>query len=109
MNHPPAQAIPRDIHEPEHHSRCGCHYLVDCPENDTTPINTHQLANIAEFLALIDGFLRHTDGIADHLAHHLRASRPDHPESTTYDANLLIDQISFTAHSLRAHRREPLR
>ncbi len=26
----------------------------------------------------------------------------------TYNANLLIDQVSFTAHSLRAHRRKPL-
>lgn len=110
MNHQPAQAIPHDIHEPDHHSRCGCHYLADCPENDTTPINTHQLANIAELLALLDGFLRHTDTIADHLAQYLHATRRNHqpPNGARYDANLLIDQISFTAHSLRAHQREPL-
>jgi hypothetical protein len=28
--------------------------------------------------------------------------------SDRYYADLLIDQVSFTAHSLRAHRREPL-
>ena len=83
--------------------------LLDCPENDTTPINTHQLANIAELLTLLDGFLRHTDIIADHLAHYLHATRRNQPPNRArYDANLLIDQISFTAHSLRAHQREPL-
>jgi hypothetical protein len=30
------------------------------------------------------------------------------PNWVGYDANLLIDQISFTAHNLRAHRRKPL-
>lgn len=110
MNHQPAQKSSRDIDEPDHHSRCGCHYLLDCPENDTTPINTHQLANIAELLALIDGFLRHTDTTADHLAQYLHTTRRNHqpPNGARYDANLLIDQISFTAHSLRAHQRKPL-
>ena len=36
------------------------------------------------------------------------ADHPQPPDWAGYDANLLIDQISFTAHSLRAHRREPL-
>ena len=36
------------------------------------------------------------------------------PDTTThtgvasYDANLLIDQVSFTAHALRAYRQQPL-
>jgi hypothetical protein len=30
------------------------------------------------------------------------------PEGTSYNANLLIDLVSFTAHSLHAHRRKPL-
>jgi hypothetical protein len=33
---------------------------------------------------------------------------PNSPDWTGYNANLLIDQVSFTAHSLRAHRRKPL-
>ena len=50
-------------------------------------------------MPLRDGFLRHTDGIADHLAHYLHVTRRD-PDRAGYDANLLIDQVSFTAHAL---------
>jgi hypothetical protein len=39
--------------------------MLDCPEKATTPITTNQLVHITEILALLDGFLRHTDGIAD--------------------------------------------
>lgn len=78
----------------------------------TTPINTAQLADIAELLGMLDGFLRYTDCIADHLANYLHTTGRDHPQPSNwagYNANLLIDQVSFTAHSLRAHRRKPLR
>jgi hypothetical protein len=67
-----------------------------------------QLADIAERL---DGFLRRADGIADRLADYLRATGRDHPQPphwAGYNANLLIDQVSFTAHALRANHRDPL-
>ena len=99
MNTKPAQPITSRHQEPDQHSRCGYHYMLDCPEKATTPITTNQLAHIAELLALLDGFLRHTDGIADHLAHYLHVTRRD-PDRAGYDANLLIDQVSFTAHAL---------
>ena len=57
------------------------------------------------------GFLRRADGIADRLADYLHATGRDHPQPphwAGYTANLLIDQVSFTAHALRANRREPL-
>ena len=62
-------------------------------------------------LDLLDGFLRHADGIADHLADYLHATGRDHPQPphwAGYDANLLIDQVSFTTHALRVHRHKPL-
>ena len=74
-------------------------------------INAAQLAHIAGLLDILDGFLRRSDGVADRLADYLHATgrdRPQLPDSTSYDANLLIDQVSFTAHSLAAHRRKPL-
>jgi len=77
----------------------------------TTAINTAQLADVAELLDILDGFLRHADDIADHLADYLHTTGRDQPNSPTgasYNVNLLIDQLSFTAHALRAHRREPL-
>jgi hypothetical protein len=76
----------------------------------TTPINTNQLADLAELLDILDGFLRHGDHIsrlADYL-HTTGRDKPQPPDWTGYTANLLIDQLSFTAHSLRLHRREPL-
>jgi hypothetical protein len=77
----------------------------------TTPISTAQLADIAELLDILDGFLRHTDDITNRLADYLHTTGRDHPQlpgGASYSANLLIDQVSFTAHSLRIHRREPL-
>jgi hypothetical protein len=71
----------------------------------TTAINTAQLADIAELLDILDGFLRHADDIADRLA---GRDRPQPPDGASYSANLLIDQVSFNAHSLHVHRREPL-
>ena len=81
------------------------------PRPSDDAINAAQLADIAELLDLLDGFLRHADGIADRLADYLHATGRDHPQPphwAGYNANLLIDQVSFTAHALRAHRREPL-
>ncbi|HXO84219.1 MAG TPA: hypothetical protein VN803_01715 [Gemmatimonadales bacterium] len=77
----------------------------------TTAINTAQLADIAELLDILDGFLRNADDIADRLADYLHTTgrdQPQLPDGASYNANLLIDQLSFTAHALRAHRREPL-
>lgn len=77
----------------------------------TTTINTAQLADIAELLDILDGFLRNADDIADRLTDYLHTTgrdQPQLPDGASYNANLLIDQLSFTAHALRAHRREPL-
>jgi len=90
MNTRPAQPISRNGQQP------------------TTPINTDQLADIAELLDILDGFLRHGDEIADCLADYLHTTGRDHPQppdGASYNANLLIDQVSFTAHALHAHRR----
>ena len=106
----PAQQIPADSPQSDQ-ALCLCHDLLDCPEQATVEINANQLADIAELLDLLDGFLRRADGIADRLADYLHAIGRDHPQPphwTGYNANLLIDQVSFTAHALRANRREPL-
>jgi hypothetical protein len=82
--------------------------MVSKPPHLSTPPNS---PDIAKLLDILDGFLRHTDGIADHLADYLHTTRRDRaqpPDWAGYDANLLIDQVGFTAHSLRAHRRKPL-
>ncbi|HUH69147.1 MAG TPA: hypothetical protein VLZ05_09865 [Mycobacterium sp.] len=111
MNIQPAQQVPADIPQPDQ-SLCRCHDTPDCPEQATVEINANQLAHIAELLDLLDGFLRHANTIGDRLADYLRATGRDHPQPphwASYDANLLIDQVSFTAHNLRAHRHpEPL-
>lgn len=97
MNTQPAQTITGNGQQPD-------------PDHAAIPINTAQLAHIAELLDILDGFLRRGDGIADHLADFLHTTGRDHPQhSDRYDANLLIDQVSFTAHSLRAHRHKPLK
>jgi hypothetical protein len=44
-----------------------------------TPINTARLADIAELLDILDGFLRHADDIADRLADYLHTTGRDHP------------------------------
>ena len=77
----------------------------------TTPIKTNQLADIAELLDILDGFLRHTEDIANRLADYLHTTGRDHPQpphGASYTANLVIDQVSFTAHDLRVHRPKPL-
>lgn len=77
----------------------------------TTAINTNQLADIARLLDILDGFLRHADGVVDCLTDYLHTIGRDHPQPpdrASHNANLLIDQVSFTAHALRSHRREPL-
>jgi hypothetical protein len=99
MNTHPAQPITNNGQQPD-------------PRQATMPINAAQLARVAELLDILDGFLRRGDGIADRLADYLHATGRDHPQPPNwagYNANLLIDQVSFTAHSLRARRREPLR
>ena len=63
-------------------------------------ISTDELVRIAELLATIDGFLR-SHPVPELLARYVHDVGSDHPG---YDAALLIDQISFTAHALRAYR-----
>jgi hypothetical protein len=85
--------------------------MLDHPDQAMTAINANHIARIAELLDVLDGFLRRSDGIADRLADYLRATGRDHPQPphrASYDANLLIDQVNFTAHALRAHRQQPL-
>jgi hypothetical protein len=108
MNTPPAQPIPGNGQHPDQQ----CYHMLDCPDQAITAINAAQLADIAELLDLLDGFLRRADSIADRLADYPHATGRDHPQPphwAGYNANLLIDQVSFTAHALRANRREPLR
>ena len=107
MNIQPAQPIPGNGQHPDqqgqHPDQQGYH-MLDCPDQAMTAINTAQLADIAELLDLLDGFLRRADGIADRLADYLRATGRDHPQPphwAGYNANLLIDQVSFTAHAPR--------
>lgn len=83
-----------------------------------TTVDTVDLAGIAELLAVIDEFLRSGNGVADRLVDYLAAVRDGraHPPGglrcdadylrgqARYDANLLIDEVSFAAHALRAHR-----
>jgi hypothetical protein len=86
---------------------CLCHDMPRCPEQATVEINVNELEHITELLHILDVFLRHTNTIGDHLAGYLRATkrdRPQPPTGTSYDANLRIDQVSFTAHALRRHQ-----
>ena len=111
MNTQPAQPIQGNGQQPDQQWPCRCHDMTDCPEQAATPINTTQLAHIAELLDVLDGFLRRGDGIADRLTDYLHATGSDKPQPPNwagYSANLLIDHVSFTAHSLRVHLREPL-
>jgi len=107
MNTQPAQQVPASITRSDQ-SLCLCHDVLDCPDQATVEINAAQLARIAELFDTLDGFLRRADGVADRLADYLHDTRHNHPYRTGYDANLLIDQVSFTAHALRAHRQQPL-
>jgi hypothetical protein len=105
MNSQTVQPIPGNGQHPDQQG----YDMLDSPNQAMAAINA-QLADIAELLDIIDGFLRHAD-IADRVADYLRATGRDHPQppqGANYNANLLIDQVSFTAHALRAHRREPL-
>jgi hypothetical protein len=111
MNTKPAQPIPRDSQRPDQHSPCPCHDTLDCPDQAMTAINANQLADIAELLDILDGFLRHPDDTADPLTDYLHTTGRDHPQpphGACYTADLRIDQVSFTAHALRVHRRQPL-
>lgn len=98
MNTQSAQPIPSNGQQPR-------------PARASVPINAAQLAQIADLFNILDGFLRHADGIADHLSDYLHATghdRPQTPNWTSYDAGLVIDLVSFTAHNLCTHRRKPL-
>ena len=98
MNTQPAQPIPGNGQGPD------TNYTA-------IPIDAVQLAHIAELLNILDGFLRQADGVADQLVNYLLATGRDHPQPpdwTGYNANLLLDQVSFTAHSLRSQPRERL-
>jgi ABC-type transporter Mla subunit MlaD len=46
----------------------------------TTTINTAQLADIAELLDILDGFLRNANDIADRLADYLHTTGRDQPQ-----------------------------
>lgn len=73
-------------------------------EDATQPgpsITSSDLTRIAELLAILDEALRSAP-VPEVLTAHLRTIGSDHPG---YDAALLIDQVSFTAHALRAYRR----
>ena len=61
---------------------------------------------------VLDWFLRRADDIINRLADYLHATGRNHPHPphwASYDTNLLIDQVSFTAHALHAHRQQPLK
>ena len=75
MNSQPAQPIPGNGQHPDQQ----CYHKLDCPDQAMTAINAAQLADIAELLELLDGFLRRADGIADRLADYLHATGRDHP------------------------------
>jgi hypothetical protein len=72
-------------------------------------LDAAELARVVELLDLLDGFLRSGNGISDRLADYLHATGRDrsHPQDCAgYDANVVIDLVSFTSYGLR-HRREP--
>jgi hypothetical protein len=111
MNTKPAQHIPADSRQSDQ-SLCLCHDMHDCPEQ-TNRRDQRQPARAH----------RRTPRPARRVPtpqHHQSAtiwpttSAPpgrDHPQPPhwdSYDANLLIDEVSFTAHALRTHRQEPL-
>jgi hypothetical protein len=111
MNAQPAQQVPVNIPQSDQ-SLCLWHDTPDCPEQATAEINANQLARIAELLDVLDGFLRHTNTIGDHLADYLHATGRDNPQPphcAGYNANLPIDQVSITAHTIRAHRQQRAR
>jgi hypothetical protein len=100
MNTQPAQQIPAESPQSYQQAPCLCHDTPGFPEQTTIEINANQLARIAELLDVLDGFLRHGNAVGDHLADHLHATGGDHPQPphrAGYNANLLIDQVSFTA------------
>jgi hypothetical protein len=66
MNTKPAQPITNNGQQPD-------------TDHATMPINTAQLAHIAELLHILDAFLRRGDGIADRLADYLHATGRDPP------------------------------
>jgi hypothetical protein len=109
MNIQPAQQVPANISQ-SGQSLCLCHDTPNCPDQATVAINANQLARIAELLDVLDGFLRHANTVSNHLADYLHATGCGPRDRAGYDANLLIDQVSFTAHALRAqYPQQPLK
>lgn len=108
MNNQPAQHDSSNTRRTDQQP-CLCHDMPDCPDQATVEINANQLARIAELFDVLDGFLRSDNDITDRLADHLHLARGHHPHHSRYDANLLIDQVSFTAHNLATHLPNPLK
>lgn len=106
MKTPPAQPVSANTLQPNPELWQLCHDGLGCREETTVEIDAAQLARIAELLDLLDGFLRSGNGVADRLADYLHITGGDRPqphERAGYDANLVIDLVSFTAHALRVH------
>lgn len=108
MNIEPAQPITATSRHPD---RQGDH-MLDCPDKAMTAINTTQLANVAELLRparqVPASRRRHRRPSGRLPARQPDATTPNPQTRPGYNANPLIDQVSFTAHTLRAHRQQPL-
>lgn len=80
---------------------CPCHDALDCPDPVSVALDADTLAELSELCGTLDEFLRCGNGaaelLADFYATHHRDAFP------RYAANLLIDQVGFTAASLRHH------
>ena len=84
--------------------------MLSFAEEATVEIDAAQVADVAQLLHLLDGFLRSGNGVAELLADYLHTTGRDRPQQSdraSYDANLVIDLVSFTAHALRVHRQRP--
>jgi hypothetical protein len=102
MNIQPAQQAPTNTPQ-SYQSLCLCHDTPDHPEQATVKINANQLAPSAELLDVLDRFLRHANTtVGGHLADYLHATGYRPRDRAAHHANLLIDQVSLTAHTLRA-------
>lgn len=91
-----AVSMPRQIRLPRTRHR----------RDQRQPARVHRRANST----CSTGSSRHANTVGNYLADYLHATGCDQPRNRAgYDANLLIDQVSFTAHALRAHRQQPLK
>jgi len=98
MNTQPAQPIPGKGQQPD-------------SDQATISINAAQLARIAELLDILDGFLRHADGVADRpitcTPPDATAPNPLTGPATTRTCSSIRSASPPTPFG-RAHRREPL-